>query len=67
MKKRTNTKKGITKKHVMLQHRKDRMQIEIKGYAKPACHTPKLLNRFKCEFKGENNGRARSWGAFFGS
>jgi hypothetical protein len=32
---RTNIKKGITKKRVMLQHEKDWMLIEIKGYAKP--------------------------------
>jgi hypothetical protein len=33
---RTNTEKRITKKHAMLQHQKDQMLIEIKGYAKPA-------------------------------
>jgi hypothetical protein len=27
-------------------------------------HTPKLLDRFKCESKGENNGRIRSWVRF---
>jgi hypothetical protein len=35
---KTSTKKGITKKHVMLQHRKDQMLVDIKGYAKPAKH-----------------------------
>jgi hypothetical protein len=33
--KRINTKKGIIKKHAMLQHQRDQMIIEIKGYAKP--------------------------------
>jgi hypothetical protein len=36
MEERTNTKKGITKKHAMLQHQKNWMLIKIKGYAKPA-------------------------------
>jgi hypothetical protein len=36
MEEKTNTKKRITKKHAMLQHQKDWMLIEIKGYAKPA-------------------------------
>jgi transcription initiation factor TFIID subunit TAF12 len=31
---KTNTKKGITKKYVMLQHWKYWMLVEIKGYAK---------------------------------
>jgi hypothetical protein len=35
MEERTNTKKGITKKHAKLQYRKDQMLIEIKGYPKP--------------------------------
>jgi hypothetical protein len=38
MEERINTKKGITKKHVKLQHWKDQMLIEIKGYAKPIKH-----------------------------
>jgi hypothetical protein len=35
---RTNTKKGITKKHAILQHWKDRMLFKIKGYVKPIEH-----------------------------
>jgi hypothetical protein len=31
---RINIKKGIVKKHAMLQHQKNWMGIEIKGYAK---------------------------------
>jgi hypothetical protein len=31
---KTNTKKGITKKHAKLQYWKDLMLIEIKGYVK---------------------------------
>jgi hypothetical protein len=38
MEERTNVKKGITKKHAKLQYQKDRMLIEIKGYAKPIKH-----------------------------
>jgi hypothetical protein len=38
MEERTNTKNGIIKKHVKLQYQKDRMLIEIKGYAKPIKH-----------------------------
>jgi hypothetical protein len=26
--------------------------------------TPKLFERLKCEFEGENNGRRKSWGMF---
>jgi hypothetical protein len=35
---RTNIKKGITKKHVKLQYRKNQMLIEIKGYVEPIKH-----------------------------
>jgi hypothetical protein len=28
---------------------------------------PKLLDRLKCEFKGENNGRRRNWGMLLNS
>jgi hypothetical protein len=35
MEERINTKKGIMKKHVMLQHKKDQLLVEIKGYVKP--------------------------------
>jgi hypothetical protein len=38
MEERTNTNKGITKKHVKLQYQKDQMLIEIKGYAEPNEH-----------------------------
>jgi hypothetical protein len=38
MKERTNTKKGITKKHVKLQYGKDWMVIKIKGNAKLIKH-----------------------------
>jgi hypothetical protein len=38
MEERTNTKKGIIKKHAKLQYQKDRMLIEIKRYAKPTEH-----------------------------
>jgi hypothetical protein len=35
---RTNTKKGIIKKHAKLQYWKDTMLIKINGYAKPTKH-----------------------------
>ncbi len=38
MEERTNTNKGITKKHVKLQYQNDHMLIDIKGYAKPTKH-----------------------------
>jgi hypothetical protein len=38
MEERTNTKNGITKKHIKLQYGKDLMLIEIKGYAKLVKH-----------------------------
>jgi len=34
MEENINTKKGITKKHAMLQHWKDQLLIEIKRYVK---------------------------------
>jgi hypothetical protein len=43
---RLNTKKGIIKKHVMLQHQKNRMLIEIKGYAMPAKHQLEMHIRY---------------------
>jgi len=41
--KRTNTKKGITKKHAMLQYQ---MIIKIKGYAKPVEHQLEVHTRY---------------------
>jgi hypothetical protein len=38
MEERTNTNKGIKKKHAKLQYQKDQMLIEIKGYAKLTKH-----------------------------
>jgi hypothetical protein len=38
MEEKTNTKKGITKKSAKLQHQKDRMLIETRGYAKSIEH-----------------------------
>jgi hypothetical protein len=35
---RTNTKKGIIKKHAMLQHCKEQILVKIKGYVKPIEH-----------------------------
>jgi len=29
--------------------------------------TPKFIERFKCESKGENNGKRKSWGTLFSS
>lgn len=43
VKERTNTKKGITKKHFKLQYGKDWMVIEIKGYAKHVKHQLKKI------------------------
>jgi len=48
--KRTNIKKGITKKHVMLQHVKDWMLIEINRYAKPT----KCQHKMHMGYDGKN-------------
>jgi hypothetical protein len=38
VKERTNTKKGIIRKHAKLQYWKDKMLIKINEYAKPTKH-----------------------------
>jgi hypothetical protein len=42
MEERKNTKKGIMKKHAMLQHWNDQLLVEIKGYVKPVEHQFKV-------------------------